>query len=113
MMLCQIIVTIPGLSGAGPNLDEAHAPLQQSAGDEDLPRLRAGAVEIENMLWLLCNIKGVRSIGLHAIGHFEGLDAGLELRFMLALLQMLLIQCKQKIKLTPLLLGRGEVALDV
>src|SRR5262249_54870483 len=42
----QVVVVVPRLAGAAPDLHEAHAPLQQAAGDEELPAVDAGAVAV-------------------------------------------------------------------
>ena len=43
-MLCrQVVVIVPRLAGAAPDLDEPHAALEQPAGDQQLPALRCRA----------------------------------------------------------------------
>ena len=40
----EVVVVVPRLALAVPDLHEAHALLEQSAGDQELPGLDAGAV---------------------------------------------------------------------
>ena len=49
--------------------------LDQSSGDQKLSILRAFPIELEHVLRLLIDIKGIGRLKLHAIGQFEGLDA--------------------------------------
>ena len=46
----QVVVAVPGLALAVPDLHEAHAALDQPAGDQNLPGLRAGAIHVEDVL---------------------------------------------------------------
>ena len=41
----DVVVAVPGLDVAVIELDEPHAPLDQPAGDQELPGLDAGAVQ--------------------------------------------------------------------
>src|SRR5207253_999760 len=74
----DVVMAIPGLPLAVPDLDEADAALNEPAGDEDLLGLRAGAVHIANMLRLLTHVEGVGRLHLHTIGQLEGLNAGVD-----------------------------------
>src|SRR5205823_8212100 len=66
MVDLDVVMAIPGLTLAVPDLDEADAALNEPAGDEDLLGLRAGAVHIANMLRLLTHVEGVGRLHLHA-----------------------------------------------
>ena len=44
MVGLDVLVVVPRLARAAPNLDEAHAALEQAAGDQELPGLGARAV---------------------------------------------------------------------
>ena len=50
MVDLDVVVVVPRLAFAVPDLHEAHAALDQPAGDQDLPRLRAGAVHVADVL---------------------------------------------------------------
>ena len=76
----QVVVIVPRLTGPVPHLHKAHAALHEPPGDEDLPRLRAGTVAIEHVLWFAADVERLRGRRLHAKGQFERLDAGVQLR---------------------------------
>src|SRR6185312_2570427 len=113
MMLGKIIVAVPWLTSSGPDLHEAYAALEQAPGGENLPRLGAGSIEIENVLGLFARVERIRRVGLHAVSHFKRLDARLELRLMLALIHVALIERQKQIELAALFFGRGEIAVNV
>src|SRR5262249_45977896 len=93
------------------DLDEAHALLQQPAGDQQLPSLDAGPVPVADILRLAADIEGVLSVVLHAVGQLERLDARLELRVGSAALQVALVELAQEVELLALLsLVDGGVA---
>ena len=46
----EVVVAVPGLALAVPELHEAHAPLDQPPGDQHLPGLHAGAVHVADVL---------------------------------------------------------------
>ena len=74
----EVVVAVPGLEGAVPDLDVADAALDQSAGDEHLPGLGAVAIQLADGSGLLADVEGVAGLGLHAEGGLEGVKAGLE-----------------------------------
>jgi hypothetical protein len=83
----QIVVLVPAGVHA---LDEAHAALDESAGDEAVVgkgalREHIGAVAIEHMLRFLGEIEQVGHAGLHLVGHLELRDARLDLRIAVVL----------------------------
>ena len=51
-----------------PCLNKVHS-LDQSSGDQKLSILRAFPIELEHVLRLLTDIKGIGRLKLHAIGH--------------------------------------------
>jgi hypothetical protein len=61
-------------------LDEAHAALEQPAGDEHLPRLHAFAVHLADCLGLARDVECVGGVHLHAVGELKRLDARFERR---------------------------------
>ena len=93
---------------AVPDLHESHAALDQPPGDQHLPRLRAGAIHVENVLRLAADVEGVGRLHLHAVSQLERLDPGFQLRIALALGQMLAVELGQQVELPPLI-GRGHV----
>ena len=78
-MVLDVVVAVPGLTVAVPELDEAGAAFEEAAGHEALPGVFAGAVHVADVLGLLGNVEGVGGFALHAVGEFEAADAGLHL----------------------------------
>src|SRR6516225_3255589 len=85
MLRFQIIVAVPGLAGAVPDLDEANAFFQEPAGNEKLPALNAGAVQSANVSRLAVDVESILGIALHAISQLERLNASFELSIVLPL----------------------------
>ena len=79
MVDLEVVVVVPRLAGSVPHLHEAHAALDQSAGNEQLARLGAFAVELSHRLRLALDVEGVGRIHLHAVGQLKALYAGVEL----------------------------------
>ena len=46
----EVVVVVPRLARAVPDLHEPHAALDQPPGDQDLPGLHAGAVHVADVL---------------------------------------------------------------
>src|SRR5207247_2381317 len=99
----EVVVVVPRLAFAVPDLDEADAFLKQTPRDQDLPRLHAGTVHVANVARLTAHIEGVFGVALHAIGELERLDAGFELGVGRALFEMALVELLQEIELLALL----------
>ncbi len=74
----EIVVTVPGLAFAVPELHEANPAFDKAAGNEDLPRLNAFSVHITNVFRLTTDIKGLCRFSLHAEAEFERLDASFQ-----------------------------------
>ena len=74
----DVVVAVPGLDVAVVELDEPHAPLDQAAGDQELPGLHARAVGVADVLRLLLDVEGVGGGHLHAVGQLEAGDPRLE-----------------------------------
>ena len=53
----EVVVVVPRLSAAAPDLHEAHAALQQPPRDEQLPAVHAGAVHLAHGLRLAVESK--------------------------------------------------------
>ena len=74
MGILDVGMAVPWLKIPMPGLNKAHPSLDQSSGDQKLSILRAFPIELEHVLRLLTDIKGIGRLKLHAIGQFEGLD---------------------------------------
>ena len=101
----EVLVMIPA---AGPHLHEAHAALDEPAGDQQLPPLRGIAVQRRARSAVPFEIERVGGLDLHPVGHLERLDARLELRVLLQVLAVHRVQLLHQIELAPLL-GAAEV----
>src|SRR5882724_8597896 len=66
----DVLMMVPS---PGPDLDEAHASLDEPARDEHLIALIRSAVEIADLIRFLVEVKGVSCLRLHLKGHFESL----------------------------------------
>src|SRR5579859_3436400 len=113
MIDLEVVMVVPRLAGAVPDLHEANAALEQAAGNEHLAGLGALAVHLADGLRLEADVKGVGGVHLHAVGQFKGLDARLDLRVFLALLLVTLVELLQKIELPPLFRQRNVIVFDV
>src|SRR5207302_1409829 len=109
----DVVVVVPRLSFAAPNLDEPDTLFQEPPANEQLPRLGARAVQVADVLRLPADIEGVGGIELHAIGQLERLDAGFELGVLLAFGQVSFVELLEQIELLPLLLERREVVANM
>ncbi len=109
----DVVVVVPRLTLAVPNLHEAHAALDEPPRDENLPRLRARTVHVADVLRLLRNVEGVGGVHLHAVGQFEGLHARLELRVGRAAALVLGVELREQIELRALRAERDVRVADV
>ena len=98
-MILDVIVTIPRLPCAMPELHKTHTALDQAAGHETLAREISRPIHIADVLGFTRDIEGIGGIGLHAIGKLEAPNARLELRIVLLLPQVLLVHLTQEIEL--------------
>src|SRR6185312_3659284 len=103
----EIVMIVPRLPRAVPDLDEAHAALDEPPRDENLPRLGSFSIHFADVFRLARDVERVGGVRLHAIRQFEGLDARLELRVLLVLPEMALVELLQQIKLLLLFRERG------
>ena len=78
MVFRDVVVAVPGLDVAVIKLHEPHAPLDQSPGDQELPRLNARPIGVADVLRLLLDVEGVGGGHLHAIGQLEAGDPRFE-----------------------------------
>ena len=109
----DVVVVIPGLARAVPELHEAHAPLEQPARDQRLPAVHMIAVGGAEVLGFLAEVEGIRRLELHAEGQLEGLDARLQPRIAAPRVLVLEIQVAQQIELPPLHRSGRVRAADV
>src|SRR5688572_1500315 len=72
VVLLDLVMVVPGLTRAVPELYIAHAALQQPAGNERLPTMNAGAIQVLDVLRLAREIEGLGRLMLHAISQFKG-----------------------------------------
>lgn len=106
----EVVVMIPA---AVPDLDEAHAFLEQAPGDEHLAAEWRLAVEIAGFLGFFGDVERIGRFHLHLIGKLVGLEARFELSVLLEVLGVNLIELVQEIELAALLRERDVFALDV
>ena len=102
VVLFQIVVVVPGLAGAMPQLNEANAAFDHPSSDEQLARVDARPIEFVNMLRLLTEIKDVRRFHLHPVSQLERLDPGLQRIVFRPTLLVFSVESLKQIKLLPL-----------
>ena len=84
-VLAEAAVMVPGVVRRGvEELDVAHAPFREPAGQETLPAEQVGRriadpVEAFRHRALARDVEGFRGVALHAEGQFKRCDAGVEL----------------------------------
>ena len=84
MVDLDVVVAVPRLAVAVPDLDEAHALFEQPPRGEQLPALHVVAVQGSDSRRFARNRKDVGRLHLHAVGEFVGLDPRLQLGVVLA-----------------------------
>ncbi len=105
--LVEVLVVVPAVV---PDLDDAHAALNETAGDEELFALLARAVGGAGGLGFFGDVERVGGLGLHAEGDLVGFEARLEGGFALEILGVDLVELINEVELAALLLG-GDVAV--
>ncbi len=108
MVGLDVVVAVPGLACAVPNLNEAYPTLQQPPGDHHLARLHSLAVHLPDAFWFLGEVEGIVGFHLHAICQLKRLHSRLEKTIVLAALLIALVQFAEQVKL-PALFGSGGV----
>ena len=101
----QIVVVVPGLAVAVPELDEADPALQQPPGRQELAGVHAGPVHRPDRFRLLGDVERLGRFRLHAISQLERLDPRLELGLVRAAVQVSPVQLGQQVELGALGLG--------
>src|SRR6266496_2032274 len=109
----DVVVVVPGLTGAVPYLHEPNAPFDQAAGDQDLSGLSPFAVHFADVLRFAAEVKSVRGIHLHPISQFKGLDAGFDLRVLFAFAAVPFVEGLEQVKLGALFRQRAVIVSDV
>ena len=109
----EVVVMVPGLAVAVPELDEADPALQEPAGRQELPGVDAGPVHRADRLRLLGDVERLGRLRLHPVRQLERLDPGLELGLAAVTVQMAAVQLAQEVELAALGLRADGVVLDV
>ena len=109
----DVVVVVPRLSRAMPQLHVPHPAFDQPAGNQDLPGVRPAAIEIVNVLRLARDVEGVGRLHLHAVGQFERLDPRLQLRLVRPLLGVPAVHPLHQVQLPSLLRSRPPRIADV
>ena len=104
-MLLNIVVIVPRLSGAMPELNVANAAFQEPARDQCLPPMHARAIHLSDMSRLSCDVERIRRFHLHAIGQFEGLNPRFKPTILAPPSLVFLIELMQQIELLALFFG--------
>src|SRR5687768_15054834 len=102
MFDCDVVVVVPGLPLAVPDLYEADSPLDETAGDEDLPGLGAVAIGFEHMLGFAVDVESLGRFLLHAVGELEGVNAGIQGWVAAALLGVFFVEGGEHVELPTL-----------
>src|SRR5438477_309423 len=79
MIYFNVVVVVPRLAVAMPDLNKSNAAFEQPASHQKLACLCAGTVQIANMFGLLFDVEGLGGLGLHSVREFKRFDPGLEL----------------------------------
>ncbi len=109
----DVVVMIPGLTGAVPELDDADATFEEASGDEGLAAMDMIAVGGADVGGFVGDVEGVGGFDLHAEGEFEGVDAGIEAGIAWVGIAMTLVEKAEEVELAALDGGSGVGALDV
>ena len=78
MVLLDVVVAVPGLTGTMPELDKADTAFGETTGDEELASEGRVAIHLAGLFGFAADVESVGRFELHAVGHLEGLRAGLE-----------------------------------
>ena len=78
VILFDIVVVVPRLAGAVPELHVADAALEKAPGDQCLPSVDTVAVHLADVGRLFGEVEGVACFALHTKGEFVGMNAGIE-----------------------------------
>ena len=109
----DIVVGVPRLAVAVPDLDEADPFFEETAGGEELAALGGVAVKLANGGGFAGDGERVGGLKLHAEGEFVRLDAGLELGFVLPFGGVAGVEFLEQVELGALFGRRGRGVADV
>ena len=113
MLHLDVVVAVPRLAFAVPDLHEAHAALDEPSRRENLPRLRALAIHRADVRRLLADVERVRRLHLHPVGQLEGCDARFELSLARTGRRVALVQGAEQIQLRSLVADGNLLVVDV
>lgn len=113
MVDLDVVVAVPWLAFAVPDLDETNAAFEQTPGDQELARLCPLAIHFANVFRLARDVEGIGRVQLHPVGQLKGLDARLQLRVVAAFLAMSFVERVQQVELGALFGQRDVIVLDV
>ena len=108
--LVEVLVMVPAVV---PDLDDAHAALDEPAGDKELFALLAGAVGGAGGFGFFGDVERVGGLGLHAEGDLVGFEARLEGGFALEILGVDLVELVDEVELAALLFWGDVTVADV
>ncbi len=106
----DVIMVIPRLAGAVPDLDKTDPALDEAAGDQHLAPMQGIAIHFADGGGLAGEVKGIGSVHLHTIGQLKGLDPGFQLGILVAFGEVAVIQFLEQIQLAALF-PRGQAAV--
>ncbi len=92
MVLFQIVMIVPGLPPAMPELHESHTPFNESPGNHQLSRMDPLAIQLMNVPRLLGHIEGLGRLRLHTVRQFIRLNSTLQRRVLTPLLPMMCVE---------------------
>ncbi len=80
VILRDVFMIIPRLTGTMPELNHANAPFEQPPRDQRLAAVDAAPIEFLNVLRFVFDLEGIEGRRLHAECQFKRLDAGFQTR---------------------------------
>ena len=113
MILFQLIVSIPWLSGFMPDLQKANASFQQAASDQKLSPIDRISVVFTYGRRFISNIERIAGFRLHAVREFKRLNSRVELRIERAGFPVSLVEGLDQIQLFSLTARPKELVAQV
>jgi len=113
VILFEIVVVVPWLAGAVPDLHEADATFDEAAGDEHLAALQGVAIHVANVLGFKADIEGIGRFELHAVGEFEAFETGFEVGIVFAGLGVFFVELAEEVELLALTVAGKVFGCDV
>ncbi len=109
----DVIVVVPGLSCAVPELYEADAAFDEASGHEDLAGLYGIAVPVSDAFGFAVDVEGVGGFHLHSVCEFVGLDACFEFGVSAACVGVAAVEFLDEVELFSLFAVLEAVGSDV